>query len=308
MVLRPSLRSTLLAFALLAPTALAGGGAASGAHPHFDDRGTLTWYPTMAQATEAARAQGKVILMEAGRRRCSQCRVLCCNVLPSCNVRPRLSRIAVGLASNCDAMEPAVDALVRRHLSTATTLPFVAFLRADGSWITGFSGGRSEAQFLSDLAVAERAFAESSRPVVAAAPASAGCPAASAPKPCHAQAETAARRGAWGEVVRLCREADSRDEVMARMRARAREWADTRLTQAVAAAGETRYQDAETAAGEVRSAMAGEAEAADAQRGLDALRRAREIDTLSPESTEFAEAKKKAREELAGTRWERLFA
>ena len=42
-----------LALAFLAPTAVAGGSGCGGSHPHFDDRGTLTWYPTLAAASEA---------------------------------------------------------------------------------------------------------------------------------------------------------------------------------------------------------------------------------------------------------------
>ena len=36
-------------------------------HPHFDDRGTLDWSTTLAEAKEAARAAGKHILIEFGR-------------------------------------------------------------------------------------------------------------------------------------------------------------------------------------------------------------------------------------------------
>jgi hypothetical protein len=41
---------------------------APGAHPHFDDRGTLVWYRRLAQARAAAHAQGCLILIELGRR------------------------------------------------------------------------------------------------------------------------------------------------------------------------------------------------------------------------------------------------
>ncbi|MEL6714919.1 MAG: hypothetical protein AAFU73_02115 [Planctomycetota bacterium] len=36
-------------------------------HPHFDDRGTLTWHTTMAEAKAAAQASGKRIFIEFGR-------------------------------------------------------------------------------------------------------------------------------------------------------------------------------------------------------------------------------------------------
>ena len=36
-------------------------------HPHFDDRGTLDWHTTFAEARAAAKAQGKRIFIELGR-------------------------------------------------------------------------------------------------------------------------------------------------------------------------------------------------------------------------------------------------
>ncbi|MEM1451014.1 MAG: hypothetical protein AAF957_05275 [Planctomycetota bacterium] len=36
-------------------------------HPHFDDRGTLTWYTSMADAKAAAASEGKKIFIEFGR-------------------------------------------------------------------------------------------------------------------------------------------------------------------------------------------------------------------------------------------------
>lgn len=36
-------------------------------HPHFDDRGTVQWYTTMAEAKAAAAAEGKKIFIEFGR-------------------------------------------------------------------------------------------------------------------------------------------------------------------------------------------------------------------------------------------------
>lgn len=36
-------------------------------HPHFDDRGTLRWITTMAEAKALATAEGKLIFIEFGR-------------------------------------------------------------------------------------------------------------------------------------------------------------------------------------------------------------------------------------------------
>ena len=36
-------------------------------HPHFDDRGTLDWHSTWAEAAEQALREGKKIFIEIGR-------------------------------------------------------------------------------------------------------------------------------------------------------------------------------------------------------------------------------------------------
>lgn len=36
-------------------------------HPHFNDKGTLSWSTTMADAKAAAQAEGKHIFIEFGR-------------------------------------------------------------------------------------------------------------------------------------------------------------------------------------------------------------------------------------------------
>jgi hypothetical protein len=36
-------------------------------HPHFDDRGTLDWHTTFAEASAAAKSQQKKLFIELGR-------------------------------------------------------------------------------------------------------------------------------------------------------------------------------------------------------------------------------------------------
>ena len=36
-------------------------------HPHFDDRGTLTWYTSLEAARSVAARDGKLLLLEMGR-------------------------------------------------------------------------------------------------------------------------------------------------------------------------------------------------------------------------------------------------
>lgn len=124
-------------------------------HPYFDDQGTLTWYHRLDDAKRAARAEGKVIFVEYGRRRCGSCRVLVSTVVTDPRVRARMSRTAVGLAAECDRPEPTVQQMFSRQLAGARMLPFVAFLTADGEYITGFAGGSSVDRFLVHLQKAE---------------------------------------------------------------------------------------------------------------------------------------------------------
>jgi hypothetical protein len=389
-------------------------------HPHFNDQGTLTWYTSMREAVAAARAEDKVILVEYGRLRCTQCRVLCCKVLPHPDVRARLSSVAVGLACDCDEPEPAVDQLLRRNLPRANALPFVGFLRSDGRWITGFAGCRTVEQFCADLCAAERALAEdrcarqrllaarapvkpapsaaktatappalaaaapapapapaapakpapeapASPRVLAAFPAPAEAPpvvppaaqtppaaatpcesppvacavetapevatavveAAPAPSPCVAavvaaaapaetapavttcprtRAEAAAERGAWCEVIHLCRGTERPDPTMEALEERARAWARERLDGALTAIEERRFDDAAGAIGVVRQVMRGEPEEQEAARGLEAIRHVRRIGELDDAgSDERASVRHDAREGLRGTRWSRLF-
>ena len=133
-------------------------------HPYFDDQGTLTWYHRLDDAKRAARAEGKVIFVEYGRRRCGSCRVLVSSVLTDRRVRSRMSKAAVGLAAECDRPEPTIQRMFSRHLAGARMLPFVAFLTADGEYITGFAGGSDANRFLVHLRKAEARVSASRRP------------------------------------------------------------------------------------------------------------------------------------------------
>ena len=37
-------------------------------HPHFDDRGTLRWYKSLAAAQKVAKKEGKLVFIEYGRK------------------------------------------------------------------------------------------------------------------------------------------------------------------------------------------------------------------------------------------------
>ncbi len=155
-----------LVLATLAGWMLAGAeraDAGGGRHPYFDDRGTLVWYTELAEAKRAARRLDKVIFVEYGRSRCTQCRKLCAQVLPDKTIRSRMSKLCVGLAAECDEPEPEVKAVFRSKLAHARMLPFIAFLTPSGTWIHGFAGRRTTAQFARDLTIVEAAHRKTAR-------------------------------------------------------------------------------------------------------------------------------------------------
>jgi thioredoxin-related protein len=119
-------------------------------HPHFDDHG-LHWHPSLASALEAATREGKHVLVEYGRAACSACRSLVEVVLPSARVRAEIERHFVLLATDCDRPEDAVRAIGERHMRHARALPFVLYLRSDGTFVHGTQGARDPHALLHDL-------------------------------------------------------------------------------------------------------------------------------------------------------------
>ncbi len=125
-------------------------------HPYFNDRGTLSWHHSLTSAQNAARRTNKVVFIEYGRKKCTNCRKLAQDVLPHRDLRSRLANTAVGLAAECDKPERAVWQLFRTHMPKGRMLPFAAFVTADGQWITGWYGHKSVREVSAYLASAER--------------------------------------------------------------------------------------------------------------------------------------------------------
>lgn len=38
-------------------------------HPHFDDKGAIPWHTSLAEASAAAKKQGKIVFIEYGREK-----------------------------------------------------------------------------------------------------------------------------------------------------------------------------------------------------------------------------------------------
>lgn len=119
-------------------------------HPHFDDRGTLDWHTRYDDALAQARREGKTLFVEMGREACGQCRSLVQSVVPRPDVAPLLQQHFVALASDADETEEAV----LKHayqLEDAYMLPFVLFVRADGTFVEGLSGAVNPITFAARL-------------------------------------------------------------------------------------------------------------------------------------------------------------
>lgn len=119
-------------------------------HPHFDDKG-LKWHTKLADALAEAKASNKHVLIEYGRAACSQCRTLVQNVMPHPQIRAELEKHFVLLATDCDKPEDEVRQIGAKHMSHARSLPFVMYLRNDGTFVHGTQGGRDPHTFAHDI-------------------------------------------------------------------------------------------------------------------------------------------------------------
>ena len=154
-------------------------------HPHFSDGGTLDWAPTLSTAKAWARERGKLIFVEVGNPRCPNCRVLCSDVVPHPQVKQRMRDGFVGLAPDSRFLHASVRRLfmnnVPRH--KLRVLPWVAFLTADGQFITGWGGYTTVSQLESHLAIAESRRTRTTERAETAPRAGAVPPAPGAPPP-----------------------------------------------------------------------------------------------------------------------------
>jgi len=119
-------------------------------HPHFEDKG-LKWHTTLAEALAEAKASGKHVLIVYGRATSPECKSLVQNVMPHPQIRAALEPQFVLLATDCDKPEDAVRQIGAKHMSHARSLPFVMYLRSDGTFVHGTQGNRDAHTFAHDL-------------------------------------------------------------------------------------------------------------------------------------------------------------
>jgi thioredoxin-related protein len=108
-------------------------------HPHFDDRGTLDWYTSFAEAQAAAQSDGRRLFIEIGRQLCSGCSTLVQAVIPRPDIAPLLRQHYVALAGDADLPEAEVHRLMFK-LRTVSMLPVVLIADANGQFLEGLSG------------------------------------------------------------------------------------------------------------------------------------------------------------------------
>jgi hypothetical protein len=115
-------------------------------HPHFDDRGTLSWHTRWKDALAEAQREKRLVFVELGRELCSQCRSLVQGIVPRPDVAPHLRRRFVALAADADECEPEVLELAAK-LEEAEMLPFVIFADSEGRFLEGSSGAVDPKRF-----------------------------------------------------------------------------------------------------------------------------------------------------------------
>ncbi|MCC7138963.1 MAG: hypothetical protein IT460_11120 [Planctomycetes bacterium] len=331
----PALGLSLLGWTagLSARTASADPCSASSRHPFFDDQGTLAWSTTLDGAVASARASGRLVFIEYGRRECRNCKILVQKILPALGVRERASAACVGLAADCDEPDPRVQAIFQAAMPDASLLPFVAIVTPDLRWVTGWQGGIGADEVVRHLAKAEalraRPCAAPTRAAPPPAAATTAAPrglavgptapaAAAADDPAErtraaallARARDADTRGAHGEVLRLDAEAAklplrADPAAWAALVTRAAGWCDECLRAAVASARAGRCGDASKWLESVRAGAAGTPAATEAEAGERAVALVATLESASP--TDRARGVAQARERYRGTRWSRLF-
>lgn len=131
------------------------------------------WAGSLRQAQDSARAQSKLIFIEAGREACGNCQFLKREVIPSSAVNAELGSMSVGFYDDVDKT-PYSDAynLVSANIQSAGTLPLCGWVTPDLRWVHGFWGRRDATKFLAEISTARSNYqrmASAARPATGAA-------------------------------------------------------------------------------------------------------------------------------------------
>ena len=226
-------------------------------------------------------------------------------VLPTKDIKKRLPTFAIGLAADCDRPESDIEKIMRTNLPNASTLPFAGFVTHDGKWVEGFSGFKNAGDFKKIMEKAEATphlqATKAVRKKLAKLAATAG---------------QAAKRDNWKAVLKAGQAADKtvgrcpERNAIADLVQKARAWAAQQFEQAVKTAKSGGDLTAATKAlSNLRRNFAGQPEADDASKGIEALRRlAKIVDAEAGDTPPPASAREKAAARFKDTRWAAIFA
>lgn len=128
----------------------------------------FSWVGSLRDAQDAARRDGKLIFIEAGRDACRNCEYLRKEVIPSADVNSQLGSMSVGCYDDVDKT-PYSDAfnILQTNVVGAGALPLCGWVTPDLRWVHGFWGRKDNAKFLAEISIARSAYqrmADAARP------------------------------------------------------------------------------------------------------------------------------------------------
>lgn len=121
-----------------------------GAHPYLEVGSLVAWHTRLEEAAALAASTHRRVLVIHGRATCGGTRALVEKTIAKEEIAEFLNAHFVGLASDADAPEEAVAALIAR-LPRQSPTPLCIYLDPDGRVVHSTAGGRPPAVFLNDL-------------------------------------------------------------------------------------------------------------------------------------------------------------
>lgn len=125
----------------------------AGRHPYFDDRAAAPWFVALDAGLDAARGDGRCVLLVVSRPDCGGTRALVERVMPKEEIAEALQESFVCISADARAPEPGVGALLGQLTKTEPT-PVCIYLDARAAVprvLHSTAGGRPPAVFLRDL-------------------------------------------------------------------------------------------------------------------------------------------------------------
>lgn len=119
-------------------------------HLFFDDRASVPWVGSLAEALTLAAQNGKRVFVQIGSRDCGGSRALVEKVIPKEEIAEELGAGYVCVCADVGALSPELAALAAAAPKREPT-PLCLYLSAEGKLVHSTVGGRPAAVFLRDL-------------------------------------------------------------------------------------------------------------------------------------------------------------